>query len=269
MIKKDIIKIVLAISLLVPLTLNAVEISGYIISDNQKTISSRNMGYIKKVYVEEGDIVHKGSPLFDIDSKDMNVMLNQAKLAKSQAFLSLGMYQNSYKDVLINHARLKRLYEKDIVSKHELEQIILAKTNLESMIKIAKEQIKQAEEQIKSVRNQYNYLNVKSPSNALVIQKNIHKGEMALPGSPMLVLSDIHHQKAEILVGEKLLKYLKIGKEVLVSVPSVKYETKGIVSAIILNADKISHNFRVKIDFDMHGKNIYPGMYATIDIKDK
>ena len=267
MISKDMIKKVLAIALLAPFTLNAVEISGYIISDNQKTISSRNMGYIKKIYVEEGDVVHKGSPLFDIDSKDMNVMLNQAKLAKSQAFLSLGMYQNSYKDVLVNQDRLKRLYDKDIVSKYELEQITLAKTNLEAMIQIVKEQIKQADEQINSVKNQYNYLNVKSPSNAVVIQKNIEKGEMALPGSPMIVLSDIHHQKAEILVSEKLLKYIKTGKEVSVSVPSVEYKTKGVISAIILDGDKLSHSFRVKINFDRQGKNIYPGMYAVIDIE--
>jgi len=80
------IKKLLAIILLLPFGLNATEISGYIISDNQKTISSRNMGYIKKVYVKEGDVVKKGTPLFDIDSKDMDVMLNQAKLTKSQAF---------------------------------------------------------------------------------------------------------------------------------------------------------------------------------------
>lgn len=262
------IKKLLAIILLLPFGLNATEISGYIISDNQKTISSRNMGYIKKVYVKEGDVVKKGTPLFDIDSKDMDVMLNQAKLTKSQAFLSLGMYQNTYKDVLVNQARLKRLYNKDIVSKYEIEQITLAKTNLESMINIVKEQIKQANEQIKSVKNQYAYLNVKSPSNAVVIKKNIQKGEMAVPGTPMILLSDIYNQKAEILVGEKLLKYLKIGQEVSVLIPSVEYKTKGVISAIILDGDKLSHSFRVKVDFEIEGRKIYPGMYAVVAIED-
>ena len=263
------IKKILVALLVVPFSLNAVEISGYIISDNQKTISSRNMGYIKEVYVKEGDIVKKGSPLFDIDSKDMDVFLNQAKLAKSQAFSSLGMYQNSYNDILLNHARLERLYNKDIVSKHELEQITLAKKNLEAMIDIAKKQVKQANEQIKSVKNQYNYLNVKSPYNAVVIQKNIEKGEMALPGSPMMLLSDIKNQKAEILVGEEILKHLQKGQEVIISVPSVKYKTKGLISTIILDGDKLSHSFRVKIDFDTKEKKIYPGMYVTVDIGEK
>jgi len=263
------IKIILVVLILVPFMLNAVEISGYIISDNQKTISSRNMGYIKKVYVKEGDVVKKGVSLFDIDSKDMDVFLNQAKLARSQAFLSLGMYQNSYQDILINYARLERLYNKDIVSKHELEQIALAKKNLESMIDIAKEQIKQANEQIKSIKNQYNYLNVKSPYDAIVIQKNIQKGEMALPGSPMVILSDIKNQKAEILVGEELLKHLKKGQKITITVPSVKYTTKGTISTIILDGDKLSHSFRVKIDFDINDKKIYPGMYVTVDIGEK
>jgi len=263
--KKYIIKAILSIALL-PFSLNAVEISGYIVSDNQKTISSRNMGYIKKVYVKEGDVVKSGMPLFDIDSKDMDALLNQAKLAKSQAFLSLGMYQNSYKDLIINYGRLERLYKKDIVSKHELEQVGLAKKNLESMISIVKEQIKQADAQVQSVINQYNYLNVKSPSDAVVIQKNIAKGEMAIPGSPMIVLSDIKNQKAEILVSEKLLKYIHKGKVVTVIVPSIDFKTKGKISVIIPDGDKLSHSFRVKIEFDTNEKEIYPGMYTTIEI---
>ncbi len=259
------IKRVLTIALL-PLILNAVEISGYIISDNQKSISTRNMGYIKNVYVKEGDVVRSGMALFDIDSKDMDALLSQAKLAKSQAFLSLGMYQNSYKDVVLNYGRLERLYKKDIVSKYELEQVGLAKRNLEAMIGIVKKQIMQADAQVKSVQNQYNYLHVKSPSDAVVIQKNIQRGEMAIPGTPMIVLLDIKHQKAEILVSEKLLKYVHKGKKVALAIPSIDFETTGTISVVIPNADRLSHSFRVKIEFDTQGKEIYPGMYVSVDI---
>ena len=52
---------------------NAVEInlSGSVVSDNQKMMTSRYMGYVKNMAVSEGDIVKKGQLLYEIDSKEI------------------------------------------------------------------------------------------------------------------------------------------------------------------------------------------------------
>ena len=51
---------------------NQIELSGTVISDNEKIITSRNMGYIKEVYVNEGSNVKKGDILYEIDSSNMD-----------------------------------------------------------------------------------------------------------------------------------------------------------------------------------------------------
>ena len=48
------IKILLTTIFCVNLFANQLELSGTVISDNEKIITSRNMGYIKDVYVNEG-----------------------------------------------------------------------------------------------------------------------------------------------------------------------------------------------------------------------
>jgi multidrug efflux pump subunit AcrA (membrane-fusion protein) len=52
---------------------NAVEInlSGSVVSDNQKMMTSRYMGYVINMAVSEGDIVKKGQLLYEIDSKEI------------------------------------------------------------------------------------------------------------------------------------------------------------------------------------------------------
>jgi len=102
-------------------TLSAVEINlaGSVVSDNQKMMTSRYMGYVKHMAVSEGDIVKKGQLLYEIDSKEIESAQRQVELGISQARLAHQMNSNQYNNVLINLARHERLYQKKMVSKYE------------------------------------------------------------------------------------------------------------------------------------------------------
>ena len=103
-------------------TVGAIEInlSGSVVSDNQKMITSRYMGIVKKMKVAEGDIVKKGQLLYEIDSKEIDSKKEQVELGISQAQLALQMNKNQLNNVLLNLARNQRLYKKGMVSKYEL-----------------------------------------------------------------------------------------------------------------------------------------------------
>jgi len=107
------------------LMLNAAELtlSGSVISDNEKSITSRYMGYVKEVRVKEGDIVKKGDLLYSIDSKEIDTALAQTDLAIAQAELSYEMYQNQYLNAKLNQERYERLLAKDMVSKYDVENL--------------------------------------------------------------------------------------------------------------------------------------------------
>ena len=242
----------------------AITVSGSVISDNQKMITSRFMGFVTQVNVSEGDQVKKGQLLYTIDSKEIDSAMSQVDLGISQAQLSLQMYQNQYSNVKLNLDRNKRLLAKDMVSQYDVENLQLAAKNLEDMISIAKKQVDQAESRRKEVQNQYNYLNIKAPNNGVVISKNIKVGEMAMPGMPAIVLSDLTDLKISVDVAENDLQKFSYGKKVKIEIQSSNITAIGKVTAIIPNSNPMTHSFKVKISFNPNHRVVYPGMYATV-----
>jgi len=259
-------KLLLLLALSAALIAETLTLSGTVISDNKKMITSRFMGFVTRVNVSEGDYVHRGQLLYKIDSKEIDAAKSQVELAISQAQLSLQMYENQYTNVKLNLDRNKRLLAKDMVSRYEVENLALAAKNLRDLVEISKKQVAQAKERLKEVENQYKYLNVTAPNNGVVIKVNVRVGEMAMPGMPAVILSDLSDLKVLVEVAESDLTQLKRGKKVMIYIPSQKIKEIGRVSAIIPNSNPMTHTFKVKISFKPHSRSVYPGMYATVTI---
>jgi len=242
-------------------------LSGTVISDNQKMITSRYMGFVTQVNASEGEQVKRGQMLYTIDSKEVDSAKTRVELGISQAQLALQMNQNQLNNVRLNLARYKRLLEKNMVSKYEVENLELAAENLEDMVTISKKQVEQANAQLKEVENQYKYLRIEAPNDGVIVSKNIKVGEMAMPGMPAFVLSDLNDLKIAVEVAERDLSRVPYGKKVKVEVPSVGLVGVGTVSAIIPSSNPMTHTFSVKISFDRSHMTIYPGMYATVSVE--
>jgi RND family efflux transporter MFP subunit len=262
--KKIVLGLIIAISSSMAIEFN---LSGAVISDNQKMITSRYMGIVKKMLVTDGEVVKKGQLLYVIDSKEIDAKKEQVELGISQAQLALQMNKNQLNNVLLNLARNQRLYKKGMVSKYDLENLQLAEKNMRDMVKIANKQVKQAKAMKKEVMNQYNYLKLKAPNNGVIVAKRLNEGEMAIPGMPGVILTDLSKLSIMVEVAENDLKFMHIGKIVNITIPSINYGTKGKIYAIIPNSNPMTHKFKMKIRFDTKKKSIYPGMYANVHIK--
>ncbi len=246
-------KLIAIVALSASLIAETLTLSGSVISDNQKMITSRFMGFVTDVRVSEGEQVRRGQVLYKIDSREIDS-------GKRQAELSLQMYQNQYMNVKLNLQRYRRLLKQDMVAKYQVENLELAAKNLRDMIAIAKARLKE-------VKNQYRYLVIKAPNDGVVVAKNIKVGEMAMPGMPAIVLSDLSNLKIMAEISENNLNKIQYGSKVVVKVPSVGLTTVGTVTAIIPSSNPMTHTFKIKVNFKSQNKNIFPGMYATIDIK--
>jgi RND family efflux transporter MFP subunit len=245
-------KILLLVALSVSLMAETITLSGSVISDNKKMITSRFMGFVTYVGVAEGEKVRKNQVLYTIDSREIDS-------AKRQAELNLQMYENQYTNVKTNLDRHIRLLQKDMVSKYEVENLQLAENNLRNMIEISRARLQEVE-------NQYKYLNVKAPNNGVIVATNIKVGEMAMPGMPAIVLSDLSNLKISAEIAESNLGKISHGKKVAVKIPSLGVNTVGRVTAIIPNSNPMTHTFKLKVSFKTNNKSVFPGMYATIEI---
>ena len=64
---------------------NQITLTGTVISNGQKMIGSRYMGYIKKVYVQLGDFVKREDDLYEMESAEFDMMKSQADLGLEQS----------------------------------------------------------------------------------------------------------------------------------------------------------------------------------------
>lgn len=251
---------------ILPLMAIELELAGGVVSDNQKMITSRYMGFIKNMKVNEGDIVKKGDPLYEIDSKEIESAQMQVELAISQANLALQMNRAQFANIKQNLERHKRLFAKGMVSKFDLEQLELAAANYSDMVKISQKQVQQAEAKMQEVMNQYKYLKIVAPNDGVIVMKRANEGEIQIPGMPSLVLTDLSNLKIVVEISESDLRYAKIGKKVIYEVPSIELKGEGKIASIIPSSNPMTHKFKIKISFDTQGKSVFPGMYAKVII---
>ena len=236
-----------------------------IYSKNQIMVATRLMGYIKKMPVEEGDVVKKGELLFVVDPSDIYSMLNQANGALLQAKSAVLMAQMAYCDAKKDYLRFKNLYKNGAVSKRDYEKMQLNMNIRKKQVDMAKGMLSQARAGVERAKAQLKYSKVLSPINGVVTRKMKKVAEMALPGYPVLVLSDLKSIKASSFVKENDIDKIKIGMPVNIYIPAIKKYKKAKITTIIPSADPATHSFVIKYTFK-NTKNLLPGMYAKAKI---
>ena len=232
----------------------------------QVMVASRVMGYVEKMNVEEGDKVKKGEQLFVVDPSDIYSMLNQASGALLQAKSGLLMAEMAYADAKKDYERFKTLYAKGAVSKRDFEKMTLNMNIRKKQVDMAKGMVKRAKAGLDMAKNQLKYAKVKSPLNAIVTRKMKNVGDMALPGYPVLILSDLNSLKARSFVKESDIDKFKLGMKVEIHVPATNEYYNAVVDAIIPSADPATHSYIVKFKFDKYDEKLLPGMYAKAKV---
>ena len=237
--------------------------SGDIYAKHQVMVATRLMGYIKQMNVDEGDVVHKGETLFEVDPSDIYSMINQAQAGVMQAQNGVLMAKLAYADAEKDYERFKNLYEKGAVPKRDFEKMKLNMDLRSSQIKMAEAMLAQAQAALKQAKDQKKYAKVKAPIDGIVVRKLANVAEMAIPGHPVLVLAGLASIQARAFVKEGDVKEIKKGQNAKIFISAVNKTVKAKVSSIIPSADPATHSYLVK--FTLNNKEgILPGMFAKV-----
>ena len=240
--------------------------TGDTFASKQVMLSTRLMGYIKSIAVKEGDVVKKGDFLFEVDPSDIASMINQARAGVLQAQNGVFMAKLAYSDAEKDYARFKNLYKQGAVSKRTYDKMTLNMKIKKSQVRMAEAMLDQAKAGLAQAMAQIKYSKVYSPINGVVIRKMSDVGDMALPGRPILILSDLKSVEARAFIKSQDLKLIKEGQNATIYIPSLDKRIKAKVSAIILSGDPATHSYLVKFKFP-YENDILPGMYVKIKVE--
>jgi membrane fusion protein (multidrug efflux system) len=244
-------------------------ITGTVISNNQKMIGARYMGYVKKVNFNIGDKVEREETLFELESAEFDILRNQADLALEQSKIMVDMYRTRMDSIKRERMKLKRLQRDGQNVSIDLQDLDVLADNVSAGLAAAQSLVKSAAEKIKQVATISDYLEVKAPNDGIIVQRRIQVGDLIAPGMLTMVLVDLNHLEIEAQIAESDLMKVKPNQKVELKIPSLKYETVGVVKSIVPSANPMSHTFTLRIGFKRDNHLIFPGMYAKVKIKYK
>jgi membrane fusion protein (multidrug efflux system) len=140
-------------------------------------VRSKVEGFVENIYVDEGQEVKKGQPLFQLSSAEYNELVNSAKAKLMQA-------RAEEKSASLEVERLKVLVDKKIYSKSELE---LAQSKKE----MAQSSILEAESLLKNAQVGLSYTTVKAPFDGIVDRIPYKTGSLVKSGDLLTNITDI------------------------------------------------------------------------------
>ncbi len=251
-------------------SLHAAELilTGTVISNNQKMIPARYMGYVKKINFEVGDEVKREDTLFELESAEFDILESQADLALEQAKLMLDVYETRLNVFKKRKTRLKRERKRipAIDFRANMEDLNENIEDVSASLESAQVLVEQASEKSKQFATIAGYLKVKAPNDGIIVEKRIQVGDMVAPGMLTMILVDMKHLEIDAEVAESDLKYVRRHKVVEVRIPSLNYRASGYIKAIVPSANPMAHTFRIRVHFEKTNDMIFPGMYAKVYI---
>ncbi|CAA6802777.1 MAG: Probable RND efflux membrane fusion protein [uncultured Sulfurovum sp.] len=242
---------------------NNLLVTGTVVSDNQKMIGARYMGYVKEIRFNIGDKVQRNDVLFTMESAEFDIMQSQADLALEQAELMIELYRSRLDTIRHEQKSLKRRKLKGGTEWNELESIA---QNVQAGLSATRAMVKNATEKVKQMATIMDYLEIKAPNAGIIVQKQIRVGDLIVPGMLAMVLVDLDHLEVEAQVSEVDLSKVQKGKAVKIDIPSMKFRTTAIVKSVVPSANPMTHTFTVRIAFDKGKRKIFPGMYVKIAV---
>jgi RND family efflux transporter MFP subunit len=260
-------KKLLIVSFLLILSLKAdsITLTGTVVSDGQKMIGSRYMGYVKKVFVKLGDKVKREDDLYEMESAEFDIMKSQADLMLEQSKIVVEFWRKRLARINEKKEKLKRRKK---IPMMDLDDLEAQAENFKSMLESAQVIVEQASIKAKQMASIFNYLKMKAPSDGVVVQKNIKVGDMIMPGMLTIMIVDTENLEIDVSISESIISKVHVGQRIPVDIPSIKFHTIGRIKAVIPDANPMTHKIKIRVSFDRKRKNIFPGMYAKVTLKD-
>jgi RND family efflux transporter MFP subunit len=259
----------LIVTFLLMMSLHAddIVVTGTVVSDGQKMIGSRYMGYIKKVFVKVGDRVKREDELYEMESAEFDIMKSQADLMLEQSKIIVEFWKKRLGNINKKKERLKHKSKTKLMM-GDMDDLVSQAENVKTMIDASQVMVRQASIKAKQMASVFNYLKMKAPSDGVIVKRNVKVGDMIMPGMLTIMMVDTENLEIHVSVSEGIIAKVKTGQQLMVTIPSIKYKTIGTIKAIVPAANPMTHKIQMRITFDRGDKNIFPGMYAKVTIKD-
>jgi HlyD family secretion protein len=222
-------------------------------------VGTQVSGRVKKIYADYNDQVKKGQILLELEDE----------LFKAQIAQSVGNVKNNEASLELakaNEIRMRSLFEKEYVSKQELDQSVQA-------LKSAEAQLSTTKAQLKRDQTNYGYSIIKSPVAGVVVDRVVDVGQTVAASlqTPTLfkIAQDLSKMQIDTSFAEADIGRIQVGQVAKFNVdafPNNNFE--GVVKQIRLNPTNTANvvTYNIVVSVDNPDQKLLPGMTAYVNI---
>ncbi len=250
-----------------------VEASGTIKPINTIAVGTQVSGTVSKIYVDFNSVVKKGDLLAELDPSlfQANVDQSSAKLNNAKATFSKAQATLNYKKN--NYERYKHLYQKNYVSRDDVElaqaNYLQAKAELDS----AKAEVSASSAALENNLTNLRYSKIISPVDGTVISRAVDVGQTVAASfnTPTLfeVAKDLTKMQIETSVSEADIGKIKVGQKAIYTLDGYQdMQFEGEVTQVRLASTTTNNvvTYTVIVSVDNSEGFVIPGMSTNVSI---
>lgn len=207
-------------------------------------------GKVTNFNYEVGDKVSQGAVLFTVDTTDLQNNMRSLEASYNVAKLGRDNAKNTYENN-------KLLYDEEIISKQEFDQIKYAYDSAEA-------QLTSIQVQMDNLKKSISDCSVTSPMTGVIATRGVERGGFASQAAPAYTVMDLSTIKVEVGVSEQVLNTIHVGDKVSVLMTAVsELPLEGTVSTIA-PASGQTGMYTVKVELNNQDGKIKSGMMAEV-----
>jgi HlyD family secretion protein len=277
-----------------------VSASGKIQPKRLVNISADTPGRVVDLAVNEGDRIHKGQFLLQIDPKSLRTRVESNSASVRAAEQSLEQMRQAVETARVqlqqaqqNLARQQDLWRQQLTTREALDRATndlkaaeSAVQEREKLVRPQQSRIAQEQATLESARYDLSKVRIESPIDGIVSRRNIQEGETAIigtmnnPGTVLLTLADMSIIQAEVEVDETNIPHVQLGQRAKITIDAlpdrsfVGHVTEIGNSPIQTTSGQGTQpstgtqatNFKVVVVIDEPVPEVRPGFTCTADI---
>jgi len=227
--------------------------TGTIQANKTIMVSTRMMGWVRRIHVVEGQSVSKGELLVNIDDSDLKAKKAQAEagIVEAQAVLA-----NAEKMA----ERFEKLYAEKSVSKQQLDDVLTGRDRAAAGLKMA-------EAGLAEVKVHLSYLSITAPNDGVVTRKMVEEGDMANPGMPLISLESSGPMKVVAHLGEMDISSVKVGDMATIDITSLDDAVfEAPLNKVIRAANPGSRTYDIEASLCNPDPRLRSGMFARVSL---
>jgi RND family efflux transporter MFP subunit len=215
-----------------------IDTNGIVVTKHEMRLSFKLGGVVRRIYVQEGNVVRKGQRLAEIELTEVSAQVEQAHQLAEKAARDLKRGENLYADQVIS-----------------LEQL----QDLRTQAAMARAQYQSAEFNL-------GYSTITAPRDGKVLRKLVEERELVSAGAPVLVFgeSDRGYVVRAALADREIVN-VKLGDKGEVRMDAFPGQAmSATIVEVASAADERSGMFPIEVQFDSPPQRLVSGLVARL-----